>query len=283
MAHIDLQSLPEYKEVPPQDRFVYLLNFVRSRHRKHMDFILHSAKLRIKHNLDTWAGWNNVMEHNVMESVAMQVLCEDLGLKKNEALRLENYVFLHNPFVCVEKYHAKIARGKMPEDIPEAERFTEEEERELHERYEKFLWNLDPFGDIETALTPEYFQDIGAQYGDTIEEKADQMTLESRLVYYVDALFDDGNLLPAHVRIAKMEQTPRGREVANDPSFNVPETQNGETVYLQYWDAERRVSTHIQKTIWEMLRESGIELPSHEDVPEYLRKRVGQKMLRLPA
>jgi len=267
MAPLDLQAIPEYSEVPMEARISYWIHFALGKHRNEMDFVLHTAKLRRKHDPSTWRGWNNVMKHNVAQSGAMGALCESMGIDANESERLETYAFVHNPTICRDVFRRKQWADK---PIPETERFTAEEEAKLEREYAAIMETVDPDGALRIATSPEFFDRIAMQEGETIEEKAMQMPFSDLLVYYVDALFDDGNLLPAHERIAKMEQ--------RRPDLNADDARTAR-LGMRYWDAERKVSTEIQMSVFKWLKTNGIGLASPEDVPEFIRKRVGQKMM----
>lgn len=267
MNRIDLKSMPEYLDVPMENRISYWLGFARDKHRCKMNFLLHTAKLRIKHDPATWKGWNNVMKHNVAQAGAMGTLCRAINLDPAEAERLETYDFLHNPKICRDIFKRKSAAGKT---IPATEQFTPEEEARLEREFGLLMEIVDPDSALQLATSPEFFDQIALRPGTTIEEKAMHMPHSDLLVYYVDALFDDGNLIPAHERIGKMEQ--------RRPDLNADAART-ERLGMQYWDAERRVSTRIQQDVFERLKGNNIELPSAEDVPEFIRKSVAQEML----
>ena len=190
-----------------------------------------------------------------------------MGMDKTEATRLETYTFLHNPTICRDMFHKKHVEGK---PIATTEQFSNEESEKLDTDFETFMEQIDKEGELQLATNPAFFTMIADQEGETITKKTEQMPFSDLLVYYMDAIFDDSTLMPAHNRIALMEN--RRPDLNGDPSRTAQ-------LGMPYWDAERIVSTHIQKMIWGKLKENGTELASHEDVPEFIRKKMAQDML----
>jgi hypothetical protein len=208
------------------------------------------------------------MKHNVAQSAAMNAIAAAMNLPAEQIGRLERYAFLHNPTICRDVYRKKQSRGV---HMPDAEVFSSEDEAALDEQYTALMQEVDQDGRLRVATSPEFFDAIAAQTGDSIEDKADTMSFDELLVYYVDALFDDGDLIAAHDRIGKMEQ--------RRPDLN-QDAERTARLGMQYWDAERAVSTRVQQKVWEKLKDNGIELASPADVPEFIRKQVGQNMLQ---
>ncbi|MDP6561789.1 MAG: hypothetical protein QF793_02590 [Candidatus Peribacteraceae bacterium] len=272
MAPLDLAVLPEYDEVPFEARTKYWLNFVREDHMREMQFLLKKAKLGNKPRKTGagFVGWNNVMKHNVGQAAAMRVLGKALNLEDNATRNLEEYAFIHNPTIHRDKFQQKVSGGGSTENLPDSEKFTQAESEALDARSEELHDEIDPERWGALATSPEFFEYIANQPGQTIEEQAETVWFPQLLVYYIDALFDDSTLMAAHDRIERMEK--------RRPDLNADEDLTGD-LGMKYWDAERAVSTKIQEMVWERLKENDIELESHEDVPEFIRKQIAQEML----
>lgn len=247
-----------------EDRLSRLLRFIRAEHGDDMRFLLDSAKLGKKPHRagEHSVGWNNVLKHNVAEAIAMRVLCNKLGIDEEEAKRLERYAFVHNPTIHADKFFQKKAAGDDLSGLPESEVFTDFEQACLSMAHDQITKVVDPEGGLRLATTPEFFDAIAGKEGEDIEHKAQEMPFSDLLVYYIDALFDEGTLLPAHERIAKMEQ--------RRPDLNEDEARTAR-LGMKYWEAERRVSSNIEMIIWQKLQERGMEFPSPGDVPAFIK------------
>ncbi|MCF7844864.1 MAG: hypothetical protein K9M03_03495 [Kiritimatiellales bacterium] len=268
------QERPEYKTVPQEARAGYFLNYVRDeQRRKYFDFIRKTAKLNLKprETDEGYVGWNNVMKHNVCEAAAMRALCEDLKLPKDEAEKLEKYALIHNPTIHRDKYQAKVESGADTSELPDSETFTDSESQLLDESFYDLVTNVDPDGSLRLATSPEFFDKIAGEDG-VSPEQVERMPFNQMLMYYIDALFIDGKLVPAHERI---QWTEDRRQDLNQDEVRT------ERLGMKYWDAERLGSTKIQAMIFERLKANDIGIESAEDVPAYIKGRVAEEMVKL--
>ena len=306
MATINLQSLPEYSEVDQKIRTKYWMQYCLDKHRADFGFLLKIAKLgkkpremfaledgeaRLVEDGDTddkkkfWVGWNNVMKHNVTQAAALRVLLKAMGYEDGGGgtnmigngcvTEMEKYSFIHNPGIHLQKQRRKEEDGINTKAFPKSEKFTWFEECSFNIWSDALHDEVDSGGFYQLATSPEFFDQIAEMQmpdAEDIVEKAKHVPFDELLIYYIDALFDDSNLIPAHERIALMEQ--------RRPDLNDDEKRT-ERLGMKYWDAERAVSTMIQEMVWEEMKHNGIELASHEDVPEFLRKQIAQEMLAL--
>tara|TARA_Y100000310_G_scaffold145788_1_gene145192 strand:- start:308 stop:1153 length:846 start_codon:yes stop_codon:yes gene_type:complete len=278
MAPFDLASQPEYSEVPETQRTQYWIKFAIGEHRRELGFLLKIAKLgRKPHQKDgQWFGWNNVMKHNVTQAAAIRTLCKALGYDKDEPHRtraeaMEAYAFIHNPAIHLDKQAEKEEAGVDTKNFPKSERFTEIEQWTFEICSDALHEEVDFDSYFRIATSPSLFSEIAkANYLGSIIDNLKHMPFDQLLVYYIDALFDDSTLMAAHDRIERMEK--------RRPDLNADEDLT-EDLGMRYWDAERAVSTKIQEMVWERLKKNDIELASHEDVPEFIRKQIAQEML----
>ncbi len=249
----------------------YWLAFVRGEHRREIDFLLSVAKLgkRPRKDGEHWIGWNNVMKHNVGEAAAMRVICQALGIHTDEAERLETYAFIHNPLIHLQKYRQKQDTHVDMSGFPPSETFTMREASVLEGYAGTLAKEVDPDRSLRCATSPEFFDYIAGLPGKTFDEKLEGVPGPDFLTYYVDALFDDGNLLSAHDRIAKMEK--------RRPDLN-EDVARTERLGMRYWDAERLASSKFEEIIWICLKDQGIHLASPAEVPGFIRAEIARAM-----
>ncbi|MBI3619275.1 hypothetical protein HY213_04570 [Candidatus Peregrinibacteria bacterium] len=253
------RSHDEHHHIPHEVRMRYWLDFARGKHRREMDLLLREAKLAGKpHNVDgRWEGWNNVIKHQAGEAAAMRMLGGALQLPEEQIEQQETFAFVHDARKHLEK-------ARYRDFIPDERHILKKKLRKIHKE-------VDPNHRLRTATNEEFFFQVFERTpGKNLDEKIANTPKSELLQYYIDSIFDDGTITPALDLIAKREK--RRRDLNDDP-------RRTKRLGMKYWSAERLLAPKVQTRIWQWLKEKGIDLPSSNALPGFIREKIEQDMV----
>jgi len=185
-------------------------------------------------------GWRNVAEHCFAQAVALDILCDALGIEGEEKRVIVSTA-------AVSDWDKRLE--KRPQD------FTEEERAEA----ERLIEIVDPDPELLEATEPEHF--VRAY-----REGEDSIPFRERLTHYVDDITKEGEWTSVEDRIRTLERSGRRADMM-ELSKDV-----GGVNFFDYIIAhEERFETVLWARLNERLKAQGrpeIERPG--DIPQWL-------------
>lgn len=185
-------------------------------------------------------GWRNVVEHELVEAEATDILAEKLGLSNLDRKKLRTAALLHDVFKKKEK-----------------ERIVQKGQAGYVESIASQLEFLRQEGYSEDVV--RLTEDVGSESLKDFSENFDSIPLIRKIMHYVDDITLNNEIVPLDVRIDALETNPRYKEL----------NEQGRSVFggKTYFEVQREISKRIEK---EFAPKLGVENPS--DIPAFIKK-----------
>lgn len=216
----------EQKETPETRLF---WKYAR-KHLPEMRLLFREGKLSKKEG-----GWNNVIDHGLVQAAASDVLASLLGLSEEDNLELRTAALCHDWKKRLEK---------RPND------FTQEEK----EKAISFL--------SETALNSNIM--AATEAGFNLEILQGDVTPLQELMFYIDHIAMGNKIVSPEKRI---------REAETRTSFTDPELLK-KLEGKNFWDVERRAAHLVEKKILKRLKQNGVQIEKPEDIPIFIKEGI---------
>lgn len=199
-------------------------------------------------------GWSNVVEHEIVEAEACDVLADALGLPSTERTQLRDAAALHDVFKRREKELME-KMGPSGYDVGQEEEAKFLKERGYSEeiiRLARSVGHSSLFPMIKDPKAPQL----------KVREDIDLSTL---IIHYIDDITLNSDLVPLNQRIDYLEKNPRYTET----------NEQGRAVFAgrAYFEVQREVSRQIEERFARIL---GVEPP--EKLPEWIKTKIAERI-----
>lgn len=191
-------------------------------------------------------GWSNVIEHELVEAEAVDVLGEKLGLSDEERQNLRTAALLHDVF---KRREIEKARKEGPQSFDES-------------AVEQVEW-------IRSLGYPEEIIELIESVAHTSFEKFDKdfntISTARKIIHYVDDITLGNNIVSLNERIASLEANHEYRKL----NERGKEVFNGKT----YFEVQREISKKIEA---EFAPRLGVSDPAA--IPEYIKNCINDRI-----
>lgn len=184
--------------------------------------------------------WRNVVEHSLVQIVAADVFSDVLGLPEEDRKRLIKVAACHD-------WDKRLRRA--PKD------FTEEERAKA----QSFLDAVKPDEDLMEATDVDFL----------VKYKQGRATFLEKLQCYMDNTTMGSEIVPFDVRVD--EVAARREDMDEDEALT-------KKLGGRHWDVEREVGHKVEREIFELLQAKNIDIGSPEQIPEFIRKKIEEKI-----
>lgn len=185
-------------------------------------------------------GWRNVVEHELVEAEAADVLAEKLGLSEETRNTLRVAALLHDVH---KRKEIEKARKEGPSGFDESAK-------------EQSLW-------LKSLNYSREVIDLTESVGHTsfkeFIENFDSIPIAKKIMHYVDDIVLNSDIVPLNIRVNALEENPRYKELNEQGRLVL----GGRT----YSEVQREISQKIEQ---EFAPKLGVENPS--DIPAFIKK-----------
>lgn len=209
-----------------------------------------SAISEMRHNKETSLfpkseGWRNVVEHELIEAEAVDVLGEKLGLSDEERKNLRTAALLHDVFKRKEIERARV-RG------PSAFEEVAEEEKE----WIKSLGYSSEIVELVGSVALPSFRDFN--------EKFDTISTTRKIIHYVDDITLSSDIVTLEKRVSYVVDNPEYKEL----------NESGKAVFGRlYTDVQLEISKRIEA---EFAPRLGVSNPSA--IPAFIKDSINSRI-----
>ena len=203
--------------------------YARGGHLEEMRLLFRGGKLSPK-----FGDWNNVINHSLVQTAAMDVLGDALALPVDGTQKLRSNALVHD-------WRKRLDRK--PGD------FTDEQKAAV----QRFIDAAQPDESLLAATEAGFSKKI-------LDGEA---TDEQKLMFYVDDIARGSEIIGIEERIREVEQ----RNPMVDPIWN-------EQLGMPYWEAERKAAHKVEGELFQQLTSKGVSLSAPDQIPQFLFARV---------